>query len=150
APTRVASRPPAPPANQQLPAVSPEVVESIKNTERTPELQAGLAKLVEEGEDHLAHGKYQEALDAYKRVVPFQPDNGRAKAGMAWALVGLNKPTADRIWSVAVSADPAAVDKLGDTLTAKGNKASAKALWTKLASTDPAYAERAKLSKKVP
>jgi len=150
APTRVASRPPAPPANQQLPPVSPEVVESIKNTERTPELQAGLAKLVEEGEDHLAHGKYQDALDAYKRVVPFQPDNGRAKAGMAWAMVGLQRqPMADRIWSVAVSGDPAAVDKLGDVLAAKGDKAGAKSLWKKLAETAPSYAQSSGLSAKL-
>ena len=150
APTRVASRPPAPAANQQLPAVSPEIVESIKNTERTPELQAGLAKLVEEGEDHLAHGKYQDALDAYKRVVPFQPDNGRAKAGMAWAMVGLQRqPMADRIWSVAVGGDPAAVDKLGDVLAAKGDKAGAKALWKKLAETAPTYAQSSGLSAKL-
>jgi tetratricopeptide (TPR) repeat protein len=150
APTRVAARPPAPAANQQLPPLSPDVVESIKNTERTPELQAGLAKLVEEGEDHLAHGKYQDALDAYKRVVPFEPDNGRAKAGMAWAMVGLQRqPMADRVWSVAVSGDPAAVDKLGDALAAKGDKAGAKALWKKLAETAPTYAKSSGLSAKL-
>jgi tetratricopeptide (TPR) repeat protein len=144
-----AAKPPASATGEGIAPVTPDMIQAIKNTERTPELESGLSKLIDEGEEHLARGRYQEALDAYKRVVPFQPDNGRAKAGMAWALVGLNKPTADRIWSVAVSADPAAVDKLGDTLTAKGNKADAKALWTKLATTDPAYAERAKLSKKV-
>jgi len=133
--------------NDQPPPLTPEMIEAVKNTERTPELQQGLAKLVEEGEDHLARGRYQEALDAYKRVVPFQPENGRAKAGMAWSLVKLNKqPMADRVWSVAVSADPAAVDKLGDVLAAKGDKAGAKALWAKLAETAPSYtAVRGKL-----
>jgi len=150
APTRVASRPPAPAANQQPPPLSPEVVESIKNTERTPELQEGLAKLVEEGETHLSRGRYQEALDAYKRVVPFQPENGRAKAGMAWALVGLQKqPMADRVWSVAVGSDPAAVEKLGDALAGKGDKAGAKALWKKLAETAPTYAQGSGLAAKL-
>jgi tetratricopeptide (TPR) repeat protein len=150
APTSVASRPATPGANQQPPPLSPEVVESIKNTERTPELQEGLAKLVEEGENHLARGRYQEALDAYKRVVPFQPDSGRAKAGMAWALVGLQKqPMADRVWSVAVGADPAAVEKLGDALAGKGDKAGAKALWKKLAETAPTYAQSSGLAGKL-
>jgi tetratricopeptide (TPR) repeat protein len=139
-----------PPANQQLPPLSPEVIESIKNTERTPELEEGLAKLVEEGEEHLAHQRYQEALDAYKRVVPFQPENGRAKAGMAWALVGLQRqPMADRVWSVAVEADPAAMEKLGDALAAKGDKAGAKALWKKLSESSPSYAQRSELSAKL-
>ena len=144
------NRPEPPAANQQLPPLSPEVVESIKNTERTPELQQGLAKLVDEGEEHLAHQRYQEALDAYKRVVPFQPENGRAKAGMAWALVGLQRqPMADRVWSVAVEADPAAVEKLGDALASKGDKAGAKALWKKLSESSPSYAQRAGLSAKL-
>ncbi|HME91925.1 MAG TPA: hypothetical protein VKE49_10910, partial [Myxococcaceae bacterium] len=142
---------PAPTASSGQPTpLTPEMIEAVRNTERTPELQQGLAKLVEEGEDHLAHGRYQEALDAYKRVVPFQPENGRAKAGMAWSLVRLNRqPMADRVWSVAVSGDPAAVDKLGDALAAKGDKAGAKALWAKLAEAAPTYADssgiRAKL-----
>jgi tetratricopeptide (TPR) repeat protein len=134
----------------QLPPLTPEVIEAIKNTERTPELQQGLAKLVDEGEDHLVHRRYQEALDAYKRVMPFQPDNGRAKAGMAWALVGLKRqPMADRVWSVAVSADPAAVDKLGDFLASRGDKEEAKALWTKLGETAPSYADSSGLRRKL-
>src|SRR5262249_47011717 len=57
--TTAMDRPAPPAANQQLPPLSSEVVESIKNTERTPELQQGLAKLVDEGEEHLAHQRYQ-------------------------------------------------------------------------------------------
>ncbi len=136
--------------SDQLRPLTPEMIEAVQNTERTPELQQGLAKLVEEGEDHLARGRYQEALDAYKRVVPFQPENGRAKAGMAWSLVKLDRrPMADRVWSVAVSADPAAVEKLGDTLAAKGDKAGAKALWSKLAETAPSYADSSRMGAKL-
>ena len=124
-------------------------MDAVRNTERTPELAQGLQKLVEEGEADLAHGKFQEALDAYKRVVPFQPDNGRAKAGMAWALVGLGKPMADRVWGVAVGADPSAVDHLGDSLKALGDANGAKSLWQKLAQSSPDYAQQAGLSKKL-
>ena len=133
-----------------LPQLTPDMVDAVKNTELTPEVVQGLGKLVEEGEEHLAHARFQEALDAYKRVVPFQPDNGRAKAGMAWALVGLNRqPMADRIWGVAVQSDAAAVDHLGDTLQAKGDGASAQALWKKLAQTSPPYAAASGLPKKI-
>ncbi len=142
---------PAPGAsNEAPPRLSAETVEAIGNTERTPELHAGLAALVEQGEEALSKGQYQAALDAYRRVVPFEPDNGRAKAGMAWALVGLGRqPMADRVWSVAVEADPRAVDTLGDLLAQKGNAKDAQALWTKLARTSPAYAEKANLQKKL-
>ncbi|WP_163870172.1 tetratricopeptide repeat protein [Myxococcus eversor] len=116
-----------------------EMVDAVQNTERTPELEQGLAKLVDEGEEHLAKGRFQEALGNYTRVVPFQPENGRAKAGMAWALVGLGRPMAARVWGVAVQSDPASVEKLGDTLKAKGDEKGAKALWEKLASDAPDY-----------
>ncbi|SEL77506.1 Tetratricopeptide repeat-containing protein [Stigmatella aurantiaca] len=131
-----------------MPTLTPEMVDAIQNTERTPELEAGLAKLVEEGEEHLARGRYDEALAAYRRVVPFQPENGRAKAGMAWAMVGLGRPMADRIWGVAVSSDAAAVEKLGDTLQARGDERGAKALWTKLLNSAPDYPNKANLQAK--
>jgi tetratricopeptide (TPR) repeat protein len=129
--------------------LTPEMVEAVQNTERTPELEAGLAKLVEEGEEHLARGRFKEALAAYTRVVPFQPENGRAKAGMAWSLVGLGRPMADRIWGVAVGADPAAVESLGDTLQAKGDAKGAKALWAKLKDSAPTYPNKAALEAKL-
>jgi hypothetical protein len=81
-------------------------------------------------------------------VVPFQPDNGRAKAGMAWALVGKGSPMADRIWGVAVGSDAAAVEKLGDTLLAKGDAKGAKALWAKLLQSAPDYPNKAALQAK--
>ena len=149
-PVAMAQTPPLPKDGAQPPQLTQEMIDAVKNTERTPELEQGLAKLVQDGEEHLAHARYQEALDAYKRVVPFQPDNGRAKAGMAWALVGLNRqPIADRVWSVAVQGDPAAIDKLGEALSAKGDKQGAKAVWTKLASSAPDYALKAGLNKKI-
>jgi tetratricopeptide (TPR) repeat protein len=130
------------------PVLTQEMVDAVQNTERTPELEAGLAKLVEEGEEDLAKGKYDDALGVYRRVVPFQPDNGRAKAGMAWALIGLGKPMADRVWGVAVGSDAAAVEKLGDTLLAKGDAKGAKALWAKLLESVPDYANKAAVQAK--
>ena len=129
--------------------LTPEMVDAVKNTERTPELEAGLTKLVEEGEEHLARGRYQEALANYTRVVPFQPENGRAKAGMAWALVGLGRPMGARVWSVALQGDAGAVEKLGDTLLAKGDAKGAKALWEKLAQDVPDYPNKAGLQAKL-
>ncbi|GHG65351.1 tetratricopeptide repeat protein [Comamonas sp. JC664] len=129
--------------------LSQEMVDAVKNTERTPELEQGLAKLVEEGEELLAKGNYQEALANYTRVVPFQPENGRAKAGMAWALVGLERPMAARVWGVAVQSDPLSVEKLGDTLMEKGDEKGAKALWSKLAADAPEYPNKASLQAKL-
>ncbi|MBZ4330543.1 tetratricopeptide repeat protein [Corallococcus interemptor] len=129
--------------------LTPEMVDAVKNTERTPELEAGLTKLVEEGEEHLARGRYQEALANYTRVVPFQPENGRAKAGMAWALVGLGRPMGARVWSVALESDAGAVEKLGDTLLAKGDAKGARALWEKLAQDVPNYPNKAALQAKL-
>jgi tetratricopeptide (TPR) repeat protein len=130
------------------PQLTQEMVDAIQNTERTPELEAGLAKLVEEGEEHLAKGRWDDALGVYRRVVPFQPDNGRAKAGMAWALAGKGSPMADRVWGVAVSSDAAAVEQLGDRLMAKGDAKGAKALWAKLLESAPNYPNKAALQAK--
>lgn len=135
--------------NGAAPALTQAQIDAIRNTKRTPELMKGLAQLMDKGEQALANEKWQDALDDYKRVVPFDPRSGRAKAGMAWALVGMGNPMGNRVWQVAVSADPAAVDHLGDTLKAKGDADGAKALWTKLAQTAPSYAAKSGLKKKL-
>ncbi|WNG60713.1 hypothetical protein F0U59_42915 [Archangium gephyra] len=130
------------------PTISQETVQAMQNVERTPELEAQLTQTVEQGEELLAKGRYDEALAAYRQVMPLRPD-GRVKAGLAWTLVGLGKPTADRVWGVAVGSDPAAVDQLGETLKAKGDMKGAKALWTKLAASAPDYAAQASLQAKL-
>ncbi|HYO65455.1 MAG TPA: hypothetical protein VEU33_05180 [Archangium sp.] len=130
------------------PSISQEMVQAMQNVERTPELEAQLTQTVEQGEELLAKGRYDEALAAYRQVMPLRPD-GRVKAGLAWTLVGLGKPTADRVWGVAVGSDPAAVDQLGETLKAKGDMKGAKALWTKLAASAPDYASQAAFQAKL-
>ncbi len=83
----------------QAPPLTQEMIDAVQNVERTPELAQGFAKLVEEAEDYLAKSRFQDALDNYKRVVPFEPNNARAQAGIAWAMVKLNKqPMADNVW----------------------------------------------------
>ncbi len=118
-----------------------EMIDAVQNVERTPEMEQGFEKLIEEGEVALATGKYQDALDAYKRVVPFNPDNARARAGMAWSLVRLNKPMAQNVWSVALQS-PESLDALGDTLAKRGDKEGAKLLWQRLKETAPQYASK--------
>ena len=134
--------------NTAAPHVSQETMDAMKNVERTPELEAQLTKTVEQGEELLAKGRYDEALAAYRQVMPLRPD-ARVQAGLAWTLIGLGKPTADRVWGVAVGGNPAAVDQLGETLKAKGDVKGAKALWTKLAESAPDYAAKTSLQAKL-
>lgn len=137
----IAALTPARPAGQ-APVLSKEVMEAFQNAPRTPELEANFVKLVERGEDALAKGDLQAALDAYKQVMPYQPDNARLRAGMAWTMVKLNRqPMADNVWRVAASS-PEALDALGDRLKAKGDEAGAKALWQRLRETAPEYAPK--------
>jgi tetratricopeptide (TPR) repeat protein len=144
---------PAPPSSAgpaAPPALSAETMQSFQNTQRTPEMEARLARLLEDGEAKLVSGRYAEAFEDYKQVMPFQPENGRLRAGMAWALVGMKRqPMADNIWRVAVTADPASVDALGDRLLQKGNAADARALWTKLVASAPEYSARSGVEKKL-
>ena len=56
---------------------------------------------------------------------------------------------ADRVWSVAVGSDPAAVDQLGETLKKKGDAKGAQELWKRLAASAPQYASSANLASKI-
>lgn len=145
---------PAQPAPAQGPAAPPqlskETMEAFQKTEVTPEMRASFARLIEDGEAKLVANKYQEALDNFRQVMPYQPENARLRAGMAWALVGLQRqPMADNVWRVAVSSDPSSVDALGDRLSRAGNKESARALWSKLQASAPDYATRSGVQKKL-
>jgi tetratricopeptide (TPR) repeat protein len=138
----VAAAPPPPRQPGMPPMLSKETVEAFQNAPRTAEMEANFAKLVEDAEDHLAHGRYQEALGNYRQVMPFQPDNPRLRAGMAWTMVKLNRqPMADTVWSVAAQT-PDAIAALGDTLKAKGDVEGAKAVWQRLKDTVPSYASK--------
>ncbi|MDP1920303.1 MAG: hypothetical protein Q8L14_28925 [Myxococcales bacterium] len=132
---------PAPPPPAGMPALDPATIAAFQNAPKTAEGDARFAKLIEDSEESLAKGRYQEALDGFKQVMPFQPDNPRLRAGMAWTLVKLGKPMAENVWRVA-SGTPEALDALGDRLKARGDGDGAKALWTRLAETVPGYAPK--------
>lgn len=132
---------PAPAPATSPPPLDPATIAAFQNAPKTAEGDARFAKLIEDSEEALAKGRYQEALDGFKQVMPFQPENARLRAGMAWTLVKLGKPMAENVWRVA-SQTPEAVDALGDRLKAKGDGDGAKALWTRLAETVPGYAPK--------
>jgi tetratricopeptide (TPR) repeat protein len=142
-PPEVAVAPPEPPRPVGMPPqLSKETMEAFQNAPRTPEMEANFTKLVGDAEDHLAHGRFQDALANYRQVMPFQPDNPRLRAGMAWTMVKLNRqPMADNVWRVAAE-NPDAIAALGDTLKAKGDVEGAKALWQRLKDTVPSYASK--------
>jgi Flp pilus assembly protein TadD len=134
--------PPAPRPPGMPPMLSKETMEAFQNAPRTAEMEANFAKLVEDAEDHLAHGRFMEALGNYRQVMPYQPDNPRLRAGMAWTMVKLNRqPMADNVWRAATE-NPDAVAALGDTLKAKGDAEGAKALWLRLKDSVPSYASK--------
>ena len=144
APGPTASGPSAPPQ------LSKETMEAFQKAEVTPEMQANFARLIDSGEAKLVANKYQDALDDFRQVMPYQPNNPRLRAGLAWALVGLQRqPMADNVWRVAVTSDPASVDALGDKLSKAGNRDGARALWTKLQATAPDYASQSGVQKKL-
>ena len=141
-PEQVAALAPAQPAGVQPPVISKEMMDAFQNAPRTPEMEANFAKLISDAEEHLAHGRFQDALNAYKQVMPYQPENARLRAGMAWTMIKLNRqPMADNVWRVATQT-PDAIVELGDSLKAKGDAEGAKAVWTRLKESVPSYASK--------
>jgi tetratricopeptide (TPR) repeat protein len=116
-------------------------MEALKKVQVTDDMKQGFESTLNAAEDALARGQFQDALDKYKQVMPFQPEP-RVRAGMAWSLIGLDRqPMADNIWNVAAQ-EPAAVDGLGDALEKRGDHAGAQKLWARLKDTVPAYAPK--------
>ncbi|MBM4377906.1 MAG: hypothetical protein FJ086_01155 [Deltaproteobacteria bacterium] len=130
-----AAPPPAPPSPAGAPPpLSAEQVAAFQQAAQRPEVQADVAKKVDEAEGHLAAGRFDPALELYKAVMPYSAQDGRVQAGMAWALLGLNRqPMADRVFGVAVATSRASVQQLADALRGKGDAAGAAKLEAKLA-----------------
>jgi tetratricopeptide (TPR) repeat protein len=138
---QVAASAPPPPAGTP-PVLTKELVDAFQNAPRTPEMENNFAKLVSDAEEHLARGRFQDALTAYKQVMPYQPDNARLRAGMAWTMIKLNRqPMADNVWRVATQ-NPDAVSALGDALKSKGDPDGARAVWQRLKDSVPEYAPK--------
>lgn len=123
------------------PQLDPSVMAAMAQAGQSPEAQASVDGLIAKGEEALAKGQYQEALNTYKSGMPIAPNNGRLRAGLAWSLVKLEKPTADRVWGVALQ-EPNAIATLSDELEKKGDAAGAKALRQKLVQAVPELASR--------
>ncbi|MFN0060957.1 MAG: tetratricopeptide repeat protein [Myxococcaceae bacterium] len=124
---------PAQPPKSAPPALSAETMAAFQNVERTPELQAQWAAAIAQGEAALTRGECQSALDQYKQVMPYLPEDGRVRAGMAWALVCLKKePMASRVWDVAVGSDPGSLSRLASAMEKGGNAKDAAALRARL------------------
>jgi tetratricopeptide (TPR) repeat protein len=83
-------------AGPSAPAVDPATMQAFQNTEMTPELAASLDKLLVQGEQQVADGKWQEALETLRGVMPYRPD-GRVALALGIALRELGKPTAERV-----------------------------------------------------
>jgi tetratricopeptide (TPR) repeat protein len=148
-PTPATNAPMSSQQNASVPAITPEMAEAVANTPRGPEFEQGLARALDEGEAHLAKAEYQEAVQSFRSVLPYQPNNPRARAGMAAALIGKGSPMADRIFGAAIEQDPASIDSLAQKLKAGGNAKEAKELWTRLQAQAPEYAAKAGVQQKL-
>lgn len=80
-------------AAPQLPA---GMAEAMSNVQHTPEMEARLDKTTADGEALLQQGRYQEALDTFKQVMPLRP-SGKIALDLGIALRELGKPTAERV-----------------------------------------------------
>lgn len=126
------------PAAPSAPVLSQEVIEAFQKTEVTADMKSQFETALNEAEEHLARGRFQEALNAYKGVMPYQPNNGRVAAGMAWSLIRLDKPMAPRVWTVAIQQHPASITALAQVLQSKGDTEGAEALRARMKETQAA------------
>jgi len=72
------------------------LAESMAKVEITPEMARQLDERLAAGDRLLTEGRWQEALDTFKGVMPLRPD-ARVALGMGVALRELGKPTAERV-----------------------------------------------------
>src|SRR5688500_12430962 len=85
--------------NVSPPPLTQEQMAAAQNIQLDDEGKKAILAVVDEAEGHLAKSEFQAALDKYKQVMPVMPQLARAQAGMAWALIGLNRqPMAERVW----------------------------------------------------
>ncbi len=120
------------------------VADAVAQTERTPELEAGLDKLTADGEADLDAGRFQEARDKLVRVMPMRPNDARTAADLGAAMAGLGKnDMAERVLERALGMDPKqprALYALGKLLAQKGDAAGAKEKLAALQTSDAKFA----------
>lgn len=128
-----------------LPAVSAEMQQAMAAVERTPELEAQLDAKIVEGEKLLAEGKWQEALDAFRSVMPLRP-SGPVALGLGIALRELGRPTAEMVLRQASQLPQADVPRARFELARlleKTNVNEARAIYAELAK-DAKWGEQAR------
>jgi tetratricopeptide (TPR) repeat protein len=129
------------------------VQEAVANTERTPELEKGLDQLLEEGEEHLDRGRYQEARDAVVRVMPMRPEDARTAAALGGAMRGLGRTEmARRTLLRALQLDPKqprALYEMGRLSAEQGDKAGAARSFAAVKSVDPQFARSHKVDEEL-
>jgi tetratricopeptide (TPR) repeat protein len=86
----------APPGGAAAPQLPAGMMEAMSNVQHTPEMDAQLDKTTADGEALLQQGKWQEALDMFKQVMPLRP-SGKIALDLGIALRELGKPTAERV-----------------------------------------------------
>ncbi len=148
-PMASAAPPPMASAAEGPGPISADMMEAIANTPRGPEFDQGLAKSLDDGETHLVKSEYQEAVQSFRSVLPYQPNNPRARAGMAAAMIGLGRPMADRIFAAALEQDPKSIDTLATKLRAGGNDKEARELWQRLLQQAPGFSASAGVADKL-
>lgn len=149
---RAGEAPLAPMLGRQAPSPLPQgpaplppgMAEAAQNAKLTPEQGAELDERLTKGEGLLAQGKWQEALDTFKTVMPVRAD-GRVALGMGIALRELGKPTAERVLIQAArmpGADAARARFELAVLYEKTNPAAAKEMFEALRA-DPMWGAKA-------
>jgi tetratricopeptide (TPR) repeat protein len=100
---------------------------------------------MEEAEGALAQGDGPTAARLYMGIMNVRPDDPRMQAGLAASQFLKGSAMAERVFSVAATNDPKAVDELAARLGKRGNPGLARTLLQRLAAANPDYARKADL-----
>ncbi len=100
---------------------------------------------MEEAEGALAQGDGPAAARLYMGIMNVRPDDPRMQAGLAASQFLKGSAMAERVFSVAATNDPKAVDELAARLARRGNPGLARTLLQRLAAANPEYAQQAGL-----
>jgi tetratricopeptide (TPR) repeat protein len=112
------------------------------------EKPADVDQALEKAEEALAKGDGPEAAKLYMGAMSARPDDGRVQAGLAASQFLKGSAMAERVFGVAASNDPKAVDELAERIKKKGNTGLARTLLQRLLVANPGYAEKAKVKER--
>ena len=113
-----------------------------------PDAPADVEQALEQAESALAQGDGAAAARLYMSAMNSRPDDGRVQAGLAASQFLKGSAMAERVFNVAATHDPKAVDDLATRLQKRGNPGLARTLLQQLAAAAPDYAEKAKVKER--